>query len=490
MDGLYTADADTLALDDGRTQVGYAALRSESLRLAAVLQREHVRVVATLGDNSVAWVILDLAARLAGAVHVPLPTFFTPSQMAHALQGAGCDALMVDAAVPPALINALGPREPFREVPVMGGVQRMVRLANEPVALPPGTAKVTFTSGSTGDPKGVCLGSTSLASVADGVAQALRPLQIRRHLCALPLSVLLENVAGIMAPLQERATCLVPSLATLGLRGSSDFDPAAFHRSVQAHRPESLILLPQMLRAWAGLLHATGERAPDSLKFVAVGGAAVGAGTLRAARAVGIPAFEGYGLSEGASVQTLNLPGIDRAGSAGRPLPHARVRVGAEGELEIAGSLFLGYVGSGEPPRTWWPTGDLGHIDADGFVHVAGRKKNLLITAFGRNVSPEWVETALRGHPAVRDAVVLGDGQPALGAVLWPVHPDAPDAALQAAVEATNGTLPDYARVGRWVRGAAPLAASSGLATANGRPKRDAVERMHANALQFEPLIQ
>ena len=68
----------------------------------------------------------------------------------------------------------------------------------------------------------------------------------------------------------------------------------------------------------------------------------------------------------------------------------------------------------------WWPTGDLGSIDADGFVHVQGRKKNVLITGFGRNVSAEWVETALRGEPLVAQAAVFGEGQPALSAVLWP----------------------------------------------------------------------
>ena len=87
---------------------------------------------------------------------------------------------------------------------------------------------------------------------------------------------------------------------------------------MQRHQPHSLILLPQMLRAWCGHLMQTGQRAPASLKLVAVGGAAVGAPLIRAAQALGIPACEGYGLSEGASVQTLNLPGAERPGSAGR----------------------------------------------------------------------------------------------------------------------------------------------------------------------------
>jgi len=241
-------------------------------------------------------------------------------------------------------------------------------------------------------------------------------------------------------------------------------------------------LLPQMLTAWVAFLRHTSQRAPDSLKLVAVGGAAVGEGLVAAARAVGVPAYEGYGLSEGASVQTLNLPGADLPRSAGRPLPHARLRIADGGEIEIAGSLMLGYLGDATAPPQWWPTGDLGHVDANGFLHVQGRRKNVLITAFGRNVSPEWVETALQNNPAVAVATVFGDGQPALSAVLWPM-PGAGDADLQRAVDATNAALPDYARVAQWTRAAAPFNAASGMATANGRPQRAAILQAHAAAL-------
>jgi long-chain acyl-CoA synthetase len=356
--------------------------------------------------------------------------------------------------------------------------------------LPPGTVKITFTSGSTGAPKGVCLGAKALRRVTGGLVEALAPLGITRHLNALPYAVLLENIAGLMAPRAQGATVIALPLQQLGLSGSSNFDAARFQAAVLAQQPHSLILLPQMLRAWCGHLAASGQRAPASLKLVAVGGAAVGAPLIRAAVSLGIPAFEGYGLSEGASVQTLNLPGAARPGSAGRPLPHARLRVAADGELLIAGSLFSGYLGGPGDTTTvpeWWPSGDLGHIDEDGYVHVMGRKKHVLITSYGRNVSPEWVETALRNQPALLQAVVFGDGQPALSAVLWPLNPALDDAALQAAVDAANATLPDYARIAGWARGRAPFDASSGLATANGRPQRAAIWSAHADALAASP---
>jgi hypothetical protein len=138
-----------------------------------------------------------------------------------------------------------------------------------------------------------------MQAVTDGLVQALAPLGIERHLNALPFSLLLENIAGLMAPRLQGATLLTLPLVQLGLTGSSGFDAARFDAAVQAHRPHSLILLPQMLRAWCGHLTRTQQRAPSSLKLVAVGGAAVGAGLIQAAQSLGIPACEG-GLSEGA----------------------------------------------------------------------------------------------------------------------------------------------------------------------------------------------
>ncbi|MEF7612631.1 AMP-binding protein [Aquincola sp. MAHUQ-54] len=465
------------ALGDGLRSLSRAALDAEVVALAAVLRASRVHVLASLMDNSPAWAVADLAAARAGIVHIPLPLFFTAAQIGHALQAAGADALLA-----PREAAARWPGAPQRPCSVAGEALCLVRLAAVPAAMPAGTAKITFTSGSTGTPKGVCLGGPALQAVATGLAQALAPLEIRRHLCALPLAVLLENIAGLLAPLAAGAECIVPPLQQAGLNGSSGFDPAQFDAAVARHAPHSVILLPQMLTAWVAHLAHSRRRAPVSLRFVAVGGAAVGAPLLAAARALGIPAYEGYGLSEGASVQTLNLPGADLPGSAGRPLPHARLRISSSGEIEAAGSLMLGYLGDDAGPPAWWPTGDLGRIDDDGFLHVQGRRKNVLITAFGRNVSPEWVETALQSDPAVAAAAVFGDGQPVLGAVLWPM-PGAGDAELQRAVDAANATLPDYARVVRWTRGIAPFSATAGFATANGRPQRAAIFQAHAAAL-------
>ncbi len=480
---MTAPSARAVALDDGSRTWSAAELDGAVGSFTELLRAESVRVLATLLDNSVAWVVADRAAERAGIVHVPLPVFFTREQIHHALLATGADAMLLPANAPWPLASA----EPCC---VAGESLALLRMPGYPVPMPGGTAKITFTSGTTGTPKGVCLRGSAINTVSRGVVSAMAPLKIRRHLCVLPFAVLLENIAGLSAPLMNGSTCVAVPLSQLGLAGSSSFDPAVFHAAVLRHHPDSLILLPQMLRMWAGYLASIHQRAPAGLKFVAVGGASAGASLIAASRALGIPAYEGYGLSEGASVQTLNLPGADCPGSAGRALPDVRLRITKDAEIEVAGHLFAGYLGDPRPVPEWWPTGDLGTIDDQGFLHVQGRRKNVLITAFGRNVSPEWVEGALQ-EAGVAVAVVFGDDQPVLSAVLWPVNARLSDAALQAAVDAANATLPDYARVHRWVRARRPFDAESGMATTNGRPQRAAVFEAHADVLvqTTDPLL-
>lgn len=468
----------TVALRHVDGEISRDALDAMAEQLARELSRRRLRTVGTLLDNGPAWVVLDLALARAGVVHVPLPVFFTPAQMQHALAVSDADALLTSVALATHWTGL-----PVHDLEVAGQALRLIGLPGQPHALPEGTGKITFTSGTTGQPKGVCLSDEGMQRMVLGLVQALAPLDIRRHLCALPLPVLLENMAGVLAPLAHGSECVVLPLEQLGLSGSSRFDPAVFDAAVRQWAPCSLILLPQMLRAWTVWLGANGQRAPASLKLVAVGGAAVGERLITSARALGIPAYEGYGLSEGGSVQTLNLPGADRPGSAGRALPHTRLRVDELGQIHIAGSLMAGYLGGQAPTSEWWPTGDIGELDADGFLHVRGRLRNVLITAYGRNVSPEWVESALRDEPLIAQAVVFGDGQPQLSAVLWSSHAQATDAQLHDAVQAANESLPDYAQIGRWVRACAPFDAGSGMATTNGRPQREAIYQRHADAL-------
>jgi pyrroloquinoline quinone (PQQ) biosynthesis protein C len=136
------------------------------------------------------------------------------------------------------------------------------------------------------------------------------------------------------------------------------------------------------------------------------------------------------------------------------------------------------------PTPDWLSTGDLGRLDADGFLHVEGRRKHVIITSFGRNVAPEWPEAELTAGGVIAQAAVFGEARPRLCAVVVPRSAAATDAALAAELQRANTRLPDYAQVAFWVRADAPFSAGNGLATANGRARRNAVWARYSARLE------
>jgi long-subunit acyl-CoA synthetase (AMP-forming) len=244
-------------------------------------------------------------------------------------------------------------------------------------------------------------------------------------------------------------------------------------------QPESLILVPELLQ----LLVMAAERGwtvPDSLRFIAVGGASVSPSLLARADAVGLPVYEGYGLSECASVVCLNTPEARRRGSVGKPLPHVRLRLTAAGEIVIAGPTMLGYLGDAarEVPDEWH-TGDLGEIDSDGFVYVRGRARNVFITSYGRNVAPEWVEREIAQRLPQRPVLVHGEAQPFPVALVSGVQDESEAAVIERVIAEANATLPDYARIRRWARVPEPFSYANGMLTSNGRLRRVAIVERH-----------
>lgn len=445
-------------------------------RLADALGADAVPRVASRLDNGPDWLALDLAIRLRRGVHVPLPTFFSAMQIAHALRTSGATRLVLPADAPPPAdvdphaLQALAPG--LAQIALDAGI----------VPLPAGTACITYTSGTTGQPKGVCLDAATMLTVAGSLVDASRPLAPARHLCLMPLSTLLENVAGLYGALLADAQIALPSLAEIGYSGAAGLDVATLVAALHRYRPHSAILVPQLLLALVGAAER-GVALPDSLRFLAVGGGRVGQALLSRAAALGLPVYEGYGLTECASVVCLNRPGALRPGSVGRPLAHAAVQVDDVGELHVSGAHHLGYLGDAAPAAGAIATGDLGSIDSDGFVHVTGRRKHVFITAFGRNVSPEWVESELVQHPLIAQAVVCGEARPHNVAVLS-LRRDADDAAVRRALAEVNAGLPDYAQVADYVRAEAPFSAADGLLTGNGRPRRDAILRRYGDAIE------
>lgn len=479
---------DTLCVSDGH---GFSLTGSQLATRVRMLTEElevaGCRIVGLHLDNGPDWVVADLAVHAADLVLVPLPTFFSSGQVRHILNATAIDSVLTTQ--PEAL-------------PVFGQVTRPIdcgpllllklKTTGRP-ELPPGTDKVTFTSGSTGQPKGVCLRQQQLMNQARVLAAAAG-LKRPRHLCVLPLSTLLENIGGVYAPLLSEGEIVAPPLETVGLTGSSSLDTVRFLDVITRQRPNSLILTPQLLQLLVSAADK-GWRPPASLAFVAVGGARVPTGLIDTAHELGIPAFEGYGLSECASVVSLNRPGAERPGTCGRPLPHVHVTI-VDGEVRVSGNAMLGYVGE---PESWnletIATGDLGSLDDDGYLHINGRRKNLLVSSYGRNISPEWVESELLADGRIEECIVLGDARPWCVALLRPRDVSMTDKAIEATIDRCNLGLPDYACIRGWRRLPESFAATGGLLTENGRPRRNEirahyehlVDALYTSAANTEP---
>lgn len=456
-----------IALEDAQQQLSYAALIVE---IDARIARLHAVGAARVGlalDNGIDWALWDLALMSSGCVNVPLPGFFSAAQLAHVTEQAGIDTLIG----PPEFGAALG-FAPGIDITLSR------RRVDAVPAVPNGTVKITFTSGTSGAPKGVCLDAEAPLRVAESLATVATGCGVKRHLAMLPLSTLLENIGGLYAPLWMGATSILPGLASLGWQGASGFDVALARLQLEKYRPHSLILVPQLLEA---LLGDSPYPAAHDMRFIAVGGARVSPSLLDTAQAAGWPVYEGYGLSECASVMTLNRPGDNYPGSVGRPLPHADIRLADDGEVLVGGSTMLGYLGDDTPPPTFWPTGDLGRWE-DGRLVLVGRRKQLFITAYGRNVDPAWVEAELTAEPAIAQAWAHGEALTANRALLVPARSNIDDTQLTNAVAAANARLPDYARITHWRR-AQPFSAAEGLATANGRLRRDTLARHYRDWL-------
>lgn len=467
----HAGQRDRPALTGSHESWSYARLLGE-VRLRAAWLREHEiqRLALDLpnGPELLAW---DLAALLAGLPCVTLPDFFSPAQRAHVLGDCGADLL-------------LGRPERTAEWAAAGftaTASGWQRPAAERTPLPRQTGKLTYTSGTTGTPKGVCLKAGQLLRVAASLEAAGRPLTPQRHQVLLSLGILLENL-GVYAALLAGAEVVVLKGADQGVSGATGLDWSRLAACLQQRQPHSLILMPQLLQGLVEL----GERGLlqlDSLSFAAVGGAPLSPALLERATALGLPVFQGYGLSECASVVSLNRPGANRPGSVGQALPHVRLRLAADGEVLVGGVDFAGYLGEPGSATTEVATGDLGEFDAEGYLYLRGRKKHQFSLASGRNIDPGWIEAELTQGGALAQAYVQGEGATHLVALLWPRQPEVPDSFLADQVARLNQRLPDYARIGAWRRLAEPFTPANGLLTATGRLRRDAIQAHHAALL-------
>lgn len=461
---------DKIAFSDEQSDISYQQLLFRVRDVARRLVYLDPHCVALRANNGIDWVVTDLAAMWAGIPIVPVPMFFSEQQTRHLLSESGADVLIGEwHQWHPLFLGQIDSLQVWRlQQP---SEQKLLRH----------TSKVTFTSGSTGKPKGVCLSSQQLVSISTTLAETIaKNVRCDKHLVLLPLSTLLENIAGVYVPILLGATSVVLSGKSVGLTGSSQFDAVQFSLALSQYLPNTMILTPALLLALIEAVQVAPKIAKN-LKFVAVGGARVSPSLLEQAHRLGIPAYEGYGLSENASVVSLNTPSKYKSGTSGKPLPHLNVKVSEDGEILVSGNTALGYVN--QPFESHWlATGDLGYIDDEGFLVISGRKKNQIISAYGRNISPEWLESEAQAFRELSAMVIVGEGQHTLTAIV-----ESGDIKqVAASLRQFNAAFPDYARIGRVIIAPA-LRSVPGFYTSNGRPIRLQFEHWARNSAQSEP---
>jgi long-subunit acyl-CoA synthetase (AMP-forming) len=392
------------ALADNTTLLTRAGLAARVSGFSEEL-RSLPHVVGLIGENGTEWAIAQLACWLAGKVVVPLPTFFSSAQLGHIVADTGITHVVV----------TKGGHELASKLGLTATKISQVRRETFPATMS-GGGQIIYTSGSSGRPKGVRLTLGQIDASASRLAQATGATRLDIYLSVLPLPLLLETICAICVPILAGARAYFDcDVAASVARGQSAGVSGAFAR----HRPTTSVLVPQVLAAWIDQLAASRERAPECLRFIAVGGAPVGAELAERGWSLGIPVHEGYGLSECCSVVSVNRPGARIPGTVGQPLPGIDVRI-EDGEILVDGPTVMeGYLHDGPALRPW-RTGDLGVIDEAGHLRVFGRKDNLIVTSYGRNVSPEWIETMLLADPRFLACAVLGHAAPHLSALIIP----------------------------------------------------------------------
>jgi len=385
------------AIVAGEGSVPYAALearvREATGKLRALGVAEGARVGLWAG-NAIEWIVIALAVPRAGAVLVPLNTRLADAEIRWQAARAGLRLVIAD--------DALAGREI--------GAERVVSFA-EWRALAPGDgepvpghddpardAAILFTSGTTGRPKGAVLarGNQLASARASGAVLPLAPGDA--WLASLPFF----HVGGL--GIVHR--CL---LAGACVALPDDFSAESLGRAIEDNGVTHLSVVDATLRR---ILEARGGRPlPDRVRAVVVGGGPVSPALLEACP----QAMASYGLTESCAMATLVRPGASDAQrrTAGQALPGVDLRIAADGVIELRGPMVMrGYLDDPEATAAslrggWLRTGDLGELDGDGCLRVLSRRDDLIISG-GENVYPAEIEHALREHPAVADAVVVG----------------------------------------------------------------------------------
>jgi long-chain acyl-CoA synthetase len=442
--------------------------------------------VAILSENRPEWATTDFAAMAAGMVTVPLYTTLIPSQIAYILRDAGAEVVFVSNRDTLEMVESVRSEVPSLQTVIvfsshgldesdhLMSLDRLKKAGREATAedfedlcrsvAAEDPVTIVYTSGTTGDPKGVVLTHAGFMAEYDAIYPTFEGRPGDSLLSFLPLSHILQRVVDTFALLYGFTIAYAESLEALG-------------DNLREIRPTHIVSVPRVYEKIHGRIHAGVQQGPPikralfhwavdvgrryrtaeaaggaglwlavrhrlatvlvlkkihaatggNIRFYVSTGAPLSKGLAEFFDAVGIRIIEAWGMTELTGAATSNTHQAYRFGSVGRAGPGVELKVTDEGEICVRGAIVMKEYWR-QPEATaetidadgWLHTGDIGHLDDDGFLYITDRLKELIITAGGKNVAPQPLENALKADPLIAQAMIVGDRRNFISAILVP----------------------------------------------------------------------
>ncbi|UCG71108.1 MAG: AMP-binding protein [Thermoplasmata archaeon] len=505
-----------------------AQVRSDILKAASTLKAMGIEKgdrIALVGLNSTRFLTMDVAIGISGAVSVPLYYTSPPEEIDKVVSVSGSKILLVGS---PKILEKID--DLTTDIPVVSFSRKPPKkkpnrslitweeflVKGKDADSPPVSnygfsdlATVRYTSGTTGKPKGVCFDHERLRWMGESLSSLL-PWQIRNkgitYLSFLPMNHVVEGILAMYAPYYAPGP--------LDIYYLEDF--RELQGTLNKVCPTVFFSIPRFYeKVWEGLMeNKTGKKYVDSndgfkknilrrlikkalLKKVGlnrcaqliVGAAPIGEDLLNNFRDLGIEIHDAYGLTE-APLVTMNKLGSNRIGTVGEPLPKTKLKIADDGELLVSGpQVTLGYLDSEieSPVRNGWLyTGDLGKVTSEGNLKILGRKKELIVTSYGKNIHPTKIESMLKDIQGVDEAMVVGDGKPFCGAFLWVSGDEKHNLveSIERSISEVNRRLSHPEQLKRWAILKNDLSIERGDLTASLKLKRWEVMRRRSDVVE------
>jgi long-chain acyl-CoA synthetase len=494
--------------------------------------------VVQVSPNRYEWIVADLAIQLARAVHVPVHASLAGPQIAYQIADSGARAVLLSGPDQAAKLSAhlaaggqaaFSPNLKFAgydacphslgRYPIASLGELLSRADDaagrefEAAALahvrPDDLATILYTSGTTGEPKGVMLCQRNLASNALGTLEAFGQHADDLRLGWLPLSHIFARTCDLYTWIAGGCELALAESNEAVVGHCRELHPTLISGVPYFYEKVQRFLVDKGLADVPGALaQAFGGR----LRAACSGGAPLPDHVANFYNERGVFLAQGYGLTESSPVITAGVPGAMKIGTAGRPIPGVEVKISSDGEILTRGPhVMLGYWNKPQDTAEvlrdgWLATGDLGEIDADGFLKITGRKKEIIVTSAGKNVAPAHLEALLTADPLIAQAVVVGDGRNYLAALIVPnlealraelerrqiaisspaeacSHPDVLSL-YQARIDERLAGVSHYEQVRKFVLLDRPLSAERGEMTLTLKLRRQAIQEIFSEAIE------